>query len=461
MTKENPSDLRFDGVMNPFTGIGTASDRSLYTRPSLTGRRLTESEINGLYLHDLFGRTIVDLLPSDCTRRGWKIQVGDDKDGIDPFSEDFKRLGVKQVFRQAHTQARLKGGGAVIVILDDDGELSEPVTGRIRSVRAVHPVSAAELTPASWYEDIETPEYGKPSSYYLAPRTGRGGELTQVIIHADRVLRFDGLYVPEESQATYRGWGQPVLEATWQALSGIDTAAQAIVGAMHEFQFGILKLKNLKSLLTARDGQTGLRARLDAIALSKSYIKSIVLDTEEEYELRETRFAGLLEAYSIAQQNLSAVTRYPLTLFFGQAPRGFTSADENSIANYNDFVRAAQTDIYEPTLAKLTEYIALSEEGPTDGEVPDTWSVKFNELETPNELEDSQARLNYAQVDAQNIMSGIYSPDDARKRYTSAGFSADLALDEDEIGGDDETFARMLGRLNDIMDDGAAEADDG
>lgn len=461
--RESAEFWREDNVKNSFSGLGTSRDRHARTRPG-AGRRLEEQEIIDLYLYDRFGRQIVDRLPEDCTRRGWKIEVDDAEDGTDPFAEDLKRLGATWKFRRAHTYARLRGGGGIVMILDDDGALDEPITGRVRRVKALHAFSRPELVPATYYTDIESEDFGKPKTYFFHPYSNRGGGITGFgsRVHAERVLRFEGLPIPEDrALGDYEGWGQPVLEAVWGALADIDTAAQAIASAMHEFQFGILKLKNIASLLTGPDGDRnnkGLRQRLDAIAESKSFINAIALDVEEDYELRETKFSGLIDAYSVAQQNLAASARYPLTLFFGQSPKGFSSNDETSLQNYYDWVRSEQAQQYEPNLVRLVELLAESVEGPTDGVVPENWRVNFHDLDTPDEEQEATIRKTYAEADSMNIDRGVYGPDEARTRYAVAGFSGDLTLQDD--ASEDETFAEMAARIAQLREQEGLDPED-
>lgn len=442
------SEWRADNVRNAFSKLGTRGDRHTHTAPT-AGRTLDDHEIVDLYMHDRFARLIVDRPAEDATRRGWEIEIEDHED--DPFADDLKRLKTQQKFRLAHEWARLRGGAGVVMIVDDDGQLNEPITGQVRGVKALHVFSRKELVPAEYIGDIEDPEFGEPSHYWLHPHTRQTAGFFDQVVHADRVLRFEGLPVPRDHgrRIDREGWGQPVLEAAWHALADIATASQAVASAMHEFQFGIIKLQNLKDLIAAgaEDAGIGLDARLDAIALGRSYIRSIVLDAEEDYELRQTNFSGLLDAYEVAQQNLSAVTRIPLTLLFGQSPKGFSSADETGLQNYWDGVRALQQEVYEPNLQRLVELLAAAKN------IGDDWFVRFKDLDTPSEKDDAEIRKTYAEIDAINIDRGVYTADEARSRYSHAGFIQDLTIQADELD-DDETFAQLNARLRQIKAEG-------
>lgn len=452
---------RQDDVQNAMSGLGMARDRSTATDPR-AGRGLEDREILDLYLHDRFARLIVDRPAKDATRRGWEIEVEDSDrtDDSNPFADDLRRLEVRKKFRKAHEWARLRGGAGVMMILDDDGALEEPITGQVRGIEALHVFSRPELVPAQWNDDLQSPEFDEPTHYFLHPQARRSSGVRsayQDVVHADRIIRFEGLPVPEDSSLDYdrQDWGQPVLEAAWGALKDISAASQAIASLLHETQFGVLKLKDLKTLIAAGkdDPTTGLSARLDAIAEGRSFLKSIVLDSEEEYELRDANFSGALEAYEVAQQNLSSVTRIPLTLLFGQSPQGFSTEDGTGIQNYYDGVRAMQREKYEPALKRVVDRLAEAK-GLEDLE----YSIKFHDLETPDEKEEAEIRKLYSEADATNIQNGVLDPDEVRTRYEGPGVSQDVVINSESA--DDKTRAEMLEELDRVMEEGP-EIDDG
>lgn len=460
MTTENDKGdeqktVRWDSIQNAFSGLGSTRDPAAHTR-SRAGRILTDAQIHEQYMHGI-GRVIVDRRPEDCTRRGWKIEVGDATDGVDPFATVFEDLGVKFKLRDAHRKARLWGGAGVVMILDDDGALDEPIAGQVRGIKALHVFNARELVPNTYFTDLEHPHFGKPRTYFLHPNKRYAATTSwNDVVHADRVIRFEGMDVPEEfAYSTWHGWGQSVIDSVSEEIFDVKTTAQALVSAVHQSQFGVLKLKNLAALLTG--GSVGkenenLIKRLDAVALSKSLINAIVLDTSEEYSDIQRNFSGLIEAFSVAQQNLSAVTRYPLTLLYGQAPKGFSGSDDTGLQNYYDAVRADQQEFFVPAIKRIATILMQVPDGPTKGRKLESWSVKCHDLDTPNELEEAQARKTHAEADAINIDRGVYSPRDARQRYTGAGFSADLVVSSDDSDLDYETAQGLLDQVkNDTL----------
>lgn len=441
--------FRQDNIVNALSGLGVpGQDRHEATAPG-KGKRFTVQQMDQQYMHNRFARRIVDRPAKDASRAGWKLTVNT-AELVDPMGPELERLKSRFFMREAHRMSRLTGGGAVIIILDDGRALEEPVDREhIRKVQTLQYVDRWELIPIEHYADITHPMYGKPRLYRLHPKgftglpvstkPGSQGTIGSLVeIHADRVIRFEGLPIRRERKDFYDGWGQPVLEAAWEAIADINVTIQSMATTMHEFQFQVLKLKDLKTLLIGPNGSSDrFTQRLAAIQLSKSMLKAVAIDADrEELEVRSIDFTGAIGVYSVMQQNLSAVTEMPLSLLFGQMPQGFASADETGQQNYREHIQGMQDEFYEPGLQKLGSYIVLSDEGPFKKlemakrvELTKGIKVEFNSLEKPNQVEMAQVREGLARADAAWIGAGVLQPSDARRRFQEQEFQLDIFID--------------------------------
>lgn len=406
------------------------------------GRFLTDEALAAIYLDPFtrFARILVDRPAEDCTRRGWKIQVEESEDGVDPFAEEMKRLGVKAAFRRAHQKARLYGGAAILMVIDDDGALDEPVTGKVHGIKSLQVFSRLEIQPAQWYTDIEDPRFNTPEYYWLSPRSrGAAGNLS--LVHADRVIRWEGLEVPEDFTYDYDGWGQSVIEAAYAALTDIDTAADSVREAVDKFQYNVLKLKGLQAILSGADGDdnSAFQSRIDWIEEGKTRTRHVVLDVDDEYEQISIQFTGLLDAYEVTQQNLSAVARMPITFLFGQSPSGLSTDDKSGTRNYYDGISAMQEDYYEPGLCRIVELLAQSGVGQEDG-----WSVVFHSLTDPDDATDATTKKTIAEMDQIYLQNGVITPEEARARFAVRGYSHDLVLSADSESEDTDAMYQRL-----------------
>ena len=421
-----------------FSGIKSSTGMPTIRK---AGALLNQQQLAGIYLHTRFARLVVDRPADDATRRGWKIEVDDGEAGVDPFAEHLSRLDVQFKLREAMKTAGIYGGAGVVMILDDDGTMDEPLQGNVRGVKALHVFSRHELHPATWYEDIEHPKFGDPETYWLHPRKRHSAQVAPRV-HADRVIRFPGLPIPDGAVVDYDGWGQSKIEAAFSSLVDINTATDSVREAIKQFQYGVLSLKNLQSILTGPDGDADneqFRNRLEAIEEGKSTTRMIVIDAEDEYRNETSSFTGLIEAYRIKQQNLSATVRIPITILFGQSPSGLSTDDQSGTRNYYDGIAGDQEQYLAPALMQICKMLSIvHDELPADG-----YRVKFHALLTPSEKEEAEIRNIVADADSKNIDRGVYTADEARARYTAAGFSADIVISSDDVD-DDADYQAMM-----------------
>lgn len=447
-------DFNLDSIVNAFTRLGTSKDRHTDTQPGAHYGPFEENQLDDLYLGGRINRRIVDRPPQDATRRGWQVRVDDDEiDESNPFEADMKRLRFRWKARRAHKLARQSGGALMFFVCDDANPPSEPVDdASLQGVDAIHVLDRFEVTPANYFKSVVRDEWRDPERWEIREHTATDDEDLELDvgdeIHSDRVVKWEGLPVPEDRKSDYDGFGQPVLENCWEAIRDLETATSAMATATHQFQYRILKLKDLNSLLRGPDGdvnESKLKARLNMIREGMSFLRMIVLDSEEELETRNVDFSSIVEIYAVFQQNVSACATIPITLLFGQAPQGFNSEDRTAIQNYYDWISGTQQEKYRPAIDKGVRLLSKSSNGPTGGRVPDDWSVGFRPLEEPTDAEAAETRKTIAEADAVNIDRGVYGSDEARERYTGDELELDLAISDDEgLGGFSDAAETVL-----------------
>ncbi|MFB6371608.1 MAG: anti-CBASS protein Acb1 family protein [Bradymonadaceae bacterium] len=464
-------DFNLDSIKNVFTNLGrSGKDRHEHTQPGQYYGPFDERTLDDMYLGGRLNRRIVDRPPEDATRRGWTVKVDDDRIE-DPtiFSSDMRRLSFRWKARKAHKQARQSGGALMFFVCDDNNEPHEPIDeGSLRDVETVHVLDRFEVEPDQRHLSIRSGDWREPETWRIAKASTSDDDDEHElhrgdVIHSDRVIKWDGLDVPEDRKSDYDGFGQPILESVWEAIRDLETATQSMATATHQFQFQILKLNDLNSLLRGPDGEPNkdkLEHRLEMIQTGLSFLRMVVLDKEEDIETRSVDFSGLIETYAVFQQNLSAATNMPITLLFGQPPSGFSSEDETAVQNYYDSVAATQQERYRPAIDRAIELLARSSQGPTEGVVPNDWNVSFESLQEPTDDEKAETIAKVAKADAANIDRGVYDSSEARKRYTGDGFQVDLPLGNDDATDNVVNFVDQLQRLAENGGAGDVSAED-
>ena len=117
-------------------------------------------------------------------------------------------------------------------------------------------------------------------------------------------------------------------------------------------------------------------------------------------------------------------------MLFGESPSGLGSTGRSEERDFAKTLADYQSVHFKRPIKKLMEMIMLSKEGPTKGELPESWRISFNPLFELNEREMADVRARVAAVDGRYIQLGVLSPKEvADARYGGSEWSMELTLD--------------------------------
>jgi phage-related protein (TIGR01555 family) len=156
-----------DTLQNMITGMGTARDKTTGTRFVFT--EMGKDQVEQAFRSDWISRKIIQI-PADDATREWRNWQSDQKD-IEQLETLEKDLNVKGKVKQAMWKARLYGGAAILIGVDQTGDLSselDPTKIKKDGLKFLHVVSRWELSAQENDWDIESPYYGTPKSYTRA-----------------------------------------------------------------------------------------------------------------------------------------------------------------------------------------------------------------------------------------------------------------------------------------------------
>ena len=120
----------------------------------------------------------------------------------------------------------------------------------------------------------------------------------------------------------------------------------------------------------------------------------------------------------------------PVTRLMGQSPAGLNATGESDLRIFNDTVQAEQERVVRPALERLTEIVMSDPAGPTDGQIPEEWSIEFNALQQLSELEMTDMRLKQAQADNIYLQQQVVTPEEiGRSRFPVSGWSPETSID--------------------------------
>jgi len=421
--------IRADGLQNVLIGMGTGRDKGQYTKTTAT-IFLAQEELENLY-GEWLPRRIVDIYADQATRKGFKVLFGGDGvraeevQGIEQVIED---LYILESLNLAAKNSRLYGGACLLLFIDDGRPAYMPVDKRnIRRVEEIECLDRWQIAPVINEENLY--DYSK-ATYYQIISGDLINEPTLTYIHKDRILRFDGDWLPYRIRQRNYGWGMSSLQTVYDSFRHYWTGLNSAATLLTEFDIFVHKVRGLAAMLAA--GKEGaVRDRLQVNDMSKSVYRGYAIDAEkEELEFISRNFGGIGEVLEKLRVDIIGASKIPHTVLFGESPSGLGSTGRSEERDFAKTLADYQATNFKRPIKKLMEYIMLSKEGPTNGRLPESWRISFNPLFELNEREMADVRARVAAVDGRYIQLGVLSPKEvADARYGGSEWSMELTLD--------------------------------
>jgi uncharacterized protein len=440
-----------DGWSNVLTGLGTT------TRDKRLGATYCVNEIDqntaeGIWRGDDIAGRIVETVPNEMLRQGFEVQVAGDKELSEEMDNLVRSLNLVELVRQCLYYSRAYGGAGLVLGVVDGAPWDRPLNEQaIRSLTWANVFSPSELTADTWYSQPLGERYGEVRSYRLNPLfiTQDTPAAPERFIHESRLIRFSGQQT-SRSQAlrgVQPGWDDSIFVRIMQVVSDFQSVWQAAGILMQDFAPPVLRMKGLVELLQAskHNQQVSVADRLQAVELSRSIARLVLIDKDEEYKRETTNITGLPEMLDKFMSRLAAAADMPVSLMVGQAPAGLNATGDSEIRWFYDRVAAMQRRQLEPSLRRLVRLLFLSKTGPTNGKEPENWSVKFPSLWQMTDAERADTYLKMAQADALYVTNNVLLPEEvARSRFGGDGWSAETQVDMAERQTLQESMATKL-----------------
>jgi phage-related protein (TIGR01555 family) len=434
VAKSDTQEVREDGALvNVVTGLGTANkDRSLYTRVGYQ-RLLTEVELEELYISGI-PRRYVDAIPDEMLRHRVTINVADEEEGgelVKAFDEFLKNIRFHYHLSEVVKLQRLYGGAGLVLFVNDGLEADQPIdVSKIRSFEGCAALSRHELIPGDTFGyDRSQPEYYEiTTNQKLTP--DQEGPTQNIRIHASRVARFDGLYIPRRRREWTHGWGQSSIQLLWDAFKRYEAAMAGLEQMVGDPDTFVHKVPGLMNMIIAGN-EAKLKNRLEVNMLARSSYGGMLLDKEEEVEYLQRTLNNLAQATDPFMKELQAATGWPASILMGESPGGLGKEGRFEERVWAALVEQWQTNYCQDPIAQVFTYIMLAKEGPTRGAAPDGWEVKFPSLFTLTDTEKSAIISQMATADTAYITSGVLTALEVRlSRFGNTEFSLETDLNE-------------------------------
>lgn len=415
---------KIDGWAQILGGLNTSIDKRRSARVDAT-MPLSVAELSDLYRGSDIAAMLVDLPVEEQTREGWEVKTGDDtQEVVENFLDD---LNVESVFFEAMRDARLYGSSIVLMGADDGNDPTLPLDlSRVRTLNFLTPIDRYSLGVAATYDDPLSPEYKKPALYEILS-DDKG---SKVLVHASRVLRFDGVRLPRRMSRFNHGFGDSVLQRVYEICRDYDISFQAVSYLLQDFSQLVIRIRGLREALALPDGAQYVRQRMQIIEQSRSVIRGVLLDENEEYDRKNVSFAGVPEVLEKFMLRLSQATRIPATLLMGRSPAGLNATGDSDFRGFANRMAAEQRKNIRPELNKLLRVVFAAKNGPTGGIEPESWSVIFRPIWQLSELERADLYEKTSRADATYIGQQVLDPSEvAASAFSGEEFSTIRKID--------------------------------
>lgn len=377
-----------DAFQNPLARTGVFMPNLLETTEyPLTRFTRDWQTINSLYRSHWVVRRIIDCVPEDMIKCGYKIlsQVTPDK--------------IKQVVtcdRTTHTTrkileglkwGRLYGGaGGLIMIEGHENMLDQPLNmdtimpGSYKGMILLDRWSG--ITPNDeLVMDPSDPEFGLPDSYTITSDALPLG----VKVHHSRIVRFMGRPLPYLEQLAETYWGASEIEHIFDELRKRDNVSWNIAMLTFMANLRVFKMDGMGQILAMGNqrAQEDLYNTVQAMNAMMNNNSLQVIGENDSYESHQYTFGGIGETYDRFMMDLAGAAEMPVTKLFGRSPAGMNATGESDMQNYYDTIESKQESELRPAYDKLLPILFMS----SLGGVPDDFDYEFNPVRRAPEEE--------------------------------------------------------------------------
>ena len=346
---------------------------------------VNQSVLEETYFSRGIAATIVDRPASDALSSG--VSIENDEGGV--FREEFDRLNIMEKMGLAMRQALLHGSSALLPMMDDTADLTQPVDfNNITQIREFRVIIGPRLAPDINVYNLDplSEFFGLPEVYNVSLPTG-GGTFK---VHVSRLIPVagEGAYMSNLRERV--PWeGRSALASAWVELRDYQDAVQWALLIMERKQNAQYKMKGLADLLAANpsEGELLVQKRIALVDQARNVLRSVVVDSEDEFTVSDLALTGIDTVINKMELNLAAAARMPTMVLFGEAPKGFGATGTGELTVYHSRLTSIRSDCLYPAFEKVI--------GMVEAQKFQTWPkgcrVTFNPLWSPTEKEEAEA----------------------------------------------------------------------
>src|SRR3989338_4509531 len=420
---------RLDGWSNILTNLGIRG-KDKRSVAQIEEQDLDQQALEGLYQSDEMAARIVDRIPEEMVREGFKISVDEDDDEssiADTLMSRIEAMGIEDKTEEALKWSRLYGGAALGIGAKDADPEAEIDLTKFKGLEYIAVLDRFQLQADSQglVKDVSHPGFGLPEFYTIQGQEAEG----IARLHASRLIRFEGVKMPRSKRARVDYWGDSVLNRLWNPIRNYATAHDSAATIIHDFTQGVFKLAGLTEMLSeGKDGERVVQERLAIVARMSSIVNGIILEEGEDYERKTTNVSGLPDMINLITRRLVAATDMPHTVLLGESPSGLGATGDSEKNDWADHIKNKQESILRPAYRRIIDILMSEKEGPTKGKIVN-YTIDFNPLFQMDEKEKIEIRRIQAEIDEKYTNAGVLDPDEVATNQFNGGFSTETLID--------------------------------
>lgn len=414
-------DLKTDGPYeNVYLNVGNTGDRNVYTR-AITPRILQWQELENLYEGDGFARRIIDIPADEMVRAGYDIE------GIENEHEvqaELEELRVLPQLALALRWANLYGGSLIVMLIDDGGNLEDPLElERVRELEQLRVYDRWQVTRYEKYLDPADKRFGKTKIYQVSPVEGM-----PYMVHESRCLVIDGMPVPDRLRERNDGWGDSKLQQCHAQLERLGMSHYWANALLERAQQGIHGIPDLTGLLRSPGGEELVKRRINLVDMARSINNTVVIDSAESYDLKSTSMAGISDIIDRLGLALAAVSGMPESLLFGRPQSGLNSTGKSDLEFWYASIKQRQETILLPVIDRIVT-IQLH----AMGAYVEDYTIEFEPLTVPSKKDEAETDYTIAKTYEIYANIGAMDPSEIRNELADDGFKIEEVELEAEI----------------------------
>lgn len=409
-----------DSWFNPFTGFGTARDKT--THNSFEGSiRLPDMLLTDLYNNDFLARKVVSLPAAEMFREGYEITTTNPQAAVD-VAKRLEELDFFSRYEDGERWGRLYGGGVLFIGANDGRPADQPlIPDLVTSVDFFDTFDRRRAWPWQYYQDPKAPKFGKPEVYALQSLTGGIG-----YVHESRLIIFRGAETDDYTRRLLNGWDFSILQNLLEPIQHFHEVFRASRIMMTDASQGVFKMKGLISMIAGGQRQQ-IETRAQMLDMGRSVARSIFLDADEGEDFTKipTQFAGVSDQLIQASEMISAATGIPVLVLMGKTPSGLNASGDANVRIWYDSIKAYQNKKVVPKLVRVCGLV-----GRSLGYQGETYTVEPKALWQETPTENATRRKTVAETDQIYANIDVLTPEQIQSnRFRADGWNAETKID--------------------------------